>query len=414
MPAVPVVLAGASLILAVPGAGPAEAVPTRAVLAKAPALRLVSTSMSPMASTNGKVSALVYANGRVYVGGAFSRMTFRRTRYFRPNLGAVNAATGRPTSFRPGINGMVRSLALSPDGSVLYVGGLFDRVGHAFRNSVAAFSTTTGQLLSFNPKVAGIVLAIAATSSGVYLGGTITKVDGHRRTYAAEVSLTGGLTRWKPRIDGYVRAMLISPDGTRIILGGGFHHVNRRAHEAIDAVNLTSGASEPFTRNLIKVYIRRGHVSQVTSFTSDGRLVYAGAEGTGKGVFDGTMAFRPDSGKLVWRNRCLGATQGVLYLRGVLYKASHAHDCHKSGGFGQIKVGWQAHHLMAESAATGALLNWGTTAESLPFPMPNTNGGIANQLGPYCFATDGTQLFVGGEFTKVNGRRQEGLARFGP
>src|SRR5579859_6998972 len=91
VPAVPVVLAGASLILAIPGAVPAQAVPTGTMLGRAPAARLVSTSMSPMASTNGKVSALVYANGTVYVGGAFSRMTFGRTRYFRRNLGAVNA-----------------------------------------------------------------------------------------------------------------------------------------------------------------------------------------------------------------------------------------------------------------------------------------------------------------------------------
>jgi hypothetical protein len=367
-----------------------------------------------MATTNGRVNALAYANGTVYAGGTFTRMTFRRTRHFRPHLGAVSAVTGAPTSFRPGINGVVRSLALSRDNAVLYVGGKFTKVGRVFRNSVAAFSTSTGKLLSFNPKVAGIVLAIAVTSSGVYLGGTITKVNGRRRTFAAEVSLTGALMPWKPRLDGFVRAMLVSPDRTRIILGGGFHHVNRIAHEAIGSVNLTSGASEPFTKHLIKTYTRRGHVSQVTSLASAGRLVYAGAEGTGRGVFDGTLAFRPDSGQLVWRNRCLGATQAVLYLRGVLYKASHAHDCSKAGGFGQIRQGWQAHHLMAEVAANGTLLRWGTSADSLPFPRPNTNGGIGNQLGPFCFATDGTQLFVGGEFTKVNGRAQEGLARFGP
>lgn len=52
----------------------------------------------------------------------------------------------------------------------------------------------------------------------------------------------------------------------------------------------------------------------------------------------------------------------------MLYKASHAHDCGRSGGFGEIKP------------------------------------------GPFCFATDGTQLFVGGEFTPVNNKAQEGLA----
>lgn len=407
------IVAAASAALA--GAGLIFAVPAAAAPPGAAAARLVSTSTRPMATTHGRVDALAYVNGTVYVGGQFSRLTFHRISRTRHNLAAVFAATGAPTSFSPNINGRVRSLALSPDKTVLYVGGHFTMVGPAFRSNVAAFSTSTGALLpSFAPKVAGMVLAIAVTSSGVYLGGTITKVNGHRRTYAAEVTPNGGLLPWKPRLDGYVRALLIAPDKARIFLGGGFHHVNRRAHEAIGSVNLTSGASERFTKNLIPVYRRRGRVSQVTSFASDGRVVFAGAEGTGTGVFDGTIAFRPKTGKLVWRNSCLGATQAVLYLRGVLYKASHAHDCSRSGGFPQIKHDWQAHHLLAERTDNGALLRWGTSTTSRPKPLPNTNGGLNDRLGPFAFATDGTQLFVGGEFTSVNDRAQEGLARFAP
>ena len=407
---VPAVLAGVGLTFAVPaGAAPVAGAP-----AGGAAVRLVSTSTLAMATANGRVNALAYAGGTVYAGGTFSRLTFGRTRYFRPHLGAVSSATGAPTSFRPGINGVVRSLALSRDNAVLYVGGKFTKVGQAYRSNVAAFSTSTGALLSFAPKVAGIVVAIAVTSSGIYLGGTIAKVNGRRRTDAAEVTHGGALLPWAPRLDGYVRALLVSPDRTRIFLGGGFHHVNRAAREALGSVNLTSGASERFTRHLIPTYRRRGRVSEVTSLTSDGHLIFAGAEGTGKGVFDGTLAFRPKTGKLVWRNTCLGATQGVLYLHGVLYKASHAHDCSSAGGFGQIRHGWQAHHLLAEDPADGTLLRWGTTAASRPRPRPDTNGGTGNELGPFCFATDGAQLFVGGEFTVVNGRAQEGLARFGP
>lgn len=374
---------------------------------------LVATKQSPIASTSNKVDALAYARGVVYAGGLFTKMEFRGKTYWRYHLGAVFAATGVPTSFSPRLNGAVTSLAVSPDGKVLYVGGSFTMVGKHRRLKVAAFDLMTGKLTDFAPQVvASSVRAIAVTKEGVYLGGTITRVNGRRRTFAAEVTPAGKLTSWAPRLDGWVRAMLVSPFGGRLFIGGGFHHVNGIRFEALAAVSLATGAVVRFRSGLIPSYTRKSKNSQVTSLTTNGRLIFAGAEGTGWHVFDGTLAFVPDTGALAWRNTCLGATQAVLYLRGVLYKASHAHNCASAGGFGQIKVGWQAHHLLAQSPVNGRLLAWGTSTDAVPEPVPDTNGGGRNALGPYAFATDGRQLFVGGEFTAVNGRRQEGLARF--
>src|SRR5207245_963953 len=61
----------------------------------------------------------------------------------------------------------------------------------------------------------------------------------------------------------------------------------------------------------------------------------------------------------------------------------------------------ESHHLNAESLADGHMGDY----------FPNTNG---NPLGPRYLATDGTQLFLGGDFTTVNKVAQQGLARFGP
>jgi len=364
-----------------------------------------------MATTNDEVTALAYANGIVYAGGYFTRMYFRGHRYIRNHIGAVSSSTGAPTAFRPDINGAVRSLALSPDKRVLYVGGSFTKVNGVTRTNIAAFLTSTGRLTSSAPKVVGTVVAIATAPFRVYLGGTISQVNGHQRTDVAKVTMAGRLTAWAPVLDGWVSTLLISPDKTRIFLGGGFHHVNGATYEGLGSVSLASGADEPFRNGLIPTY-HDGRVSQATSLATNGRWIFVGAEGTGFHAFDGTLAFRPDSGRLVWRNTCLGATQTVLYLQGVLYKGSHAHDCSSAGGFGQIQPGWQLHHLLAENPVNGGLLPWCTSARSVPQPIPYTNGGVRSELGPFAFATDGRQLFVGGEFTSVNTRAQEGLARF--
>lgn len=404
-----VLTAGTALLMA----APVSTAHARATTAAAARRHLTQTVRAAMATTNNKVDALAYASGVLYAGGMFTKMTYGGAHYTRHHLGAVARATGKPTSFRPDVNGQVMAMAMSPDKKVLYIGGSFTKVGTAGRDRVAAFRLSTGQLISdFHPAVNGNVHAIAVTSSGVYLGGVFSKINGQARHFAAEVTSRGRVkTLWQPVLDGWVRALLVSPDKTRIIMGGGFHTVNSVRMEALASVNITTAANEPFLNGLIPTY-SDGRFSEATSLTTNGKQVFAGAEGTGGGAFDGTLAFQPDSGALVWRNTCLGATQAVLYLNGVLYKASHAHDCSSAGGFGQIPAGWQPHHLLAESAATGALLDWGTSSDAMAAPKPNTNAGLYNALGPYAFATDGRQLFVGGEFTEVNGKPQEGLTRF--
>jgi hypothetical protein len=417
-----VALAAATLTVAAPAAATplaatrSAAVDTASAHIATPAAtgsrpHLTRPATAAIASTNGKVDALIYARGIVYVGGEFTRMRFGGHTYVRRRLAAIRRTTGGPTSFRPSVNGQVMSMALSPNKKVLYIGGRFSAVRGATRHDVAAFSVSTGRLLRFAPDVSGAVRTIAITKRGVFLGGTVDMVNGVKRTYAAEVTTHGRVTEWAPQLDGWVRAMLIAPDRKRIILGGGFHEVNGVPFQALASVGLLKGGNEPFVNGLIPTYTG-GMYSEVTSLATNGSQVFAGAEGTGFHAFDGTLSFAPDTGQLIWRNTCLGATQAVLYLRGVLYKASHAHDCSSMGGFSQIAVHWQAHHLLAESSATGTLLPWGTSLDARPTPMPDTNGGVNNKLGPFALATDGRQLFVGGEFTYVNNRKQEGLARF--
>jgi hypothetical protein len=172
----------------------------------------------------------------------------------------------------------------------------------------------------------------------------------------------------------------------------------------------TSGANAPFVNGIIPTY-QAAHpqpgdgccYSTAVNLSDDGRFMYVAAEGTGGGVFDGSVKFDPMNGTIIWRDNCLGATQAVLPLNGAVYKASHAHNCSsQNGGFAEGQQPKGGHHLLALDQQTGDILHW----------YPNTNGGTGSGLGPRAFATDGTQLFVAGEFTSVNGRVQQGITRF--
>jgi Ca2+-binding RTX toxin-like protein len=142
--------------------------------------------------------------------------------------------------------------------------------------------------------------------------------------------------------------------------------------------------------------------SVIRDIVVSGGVAYFGAEGTGGGCMDGTFAANVSDGSLKWVNHCLGATQAVEVVGGWLYKGSHAHDCQSQttdpDGFPQVADA-QGRHLLVENLNNGNLGPW----------YPNTSG---NPLGPRAMATDGTQLFVAGDFANVNNKPQQGLARF--
>ena len=101
-----------------------------------------------------------------------------------------------------------------------------------------------------------------------------------------------------------------------------FRNVNGVASQSIAVVDTNTGAN---VRAYGATFISR--TSFTKSIVDDGQNFYIGNEGTGGGVFDGRARFSLDTYDQVWRDTCLGATQAVDVYGGVLYAASHEHDC---------------------------------------------------------------------------------------
>jgi len=140
----------------------------------------------------------------------------------------------------------------------------------------------------------------------------------------------------------------------------------------------------------------------VKTITSDATGFYTGNEGTGGGVFDGRIALDLDDLDQRWRDTCLGATQTLKVYHSVLYSGSHAHDCSSMGEFPDGR----RRHLLAQSVDDPTLLGW----------FPDTNDGLVEAIGPRALTVStagGTDyMWVGGTFTTVNGKAQQGLTRF--
>jgi hypothetical protein len=392
----PLALLLAAMVAVVPFAG-AQALEANTVVANA------STSWQ----TNGTVWTLAYAKGVVYASGDFTSVrppgaAAGTGEVARNHLAAFDSTTGALLPFNHNLSAKAYVMVPSADGSTLYVGGDFATIDGVSRSRAAAFDSATGNLTSWNPRVNGNIRGIALKGSTVYLGGTFTAVTGQTRRNLAAVSATGaGATLpWAPTADLTVYRLAVTPDGSRVIAGGYFSHLNADARRGTGALDPDTGATLAWGSAGTFLPPHSGAcTSDIKDIRVDANNVYFAAEGTGGGCFDGTFAARQSDGSLVWTNTCLGATQAIEIIGSFLYKGSHAHDCSSIGSFPQVPNGG-ARHLLTQNLSDGKLGPW----------YPNTSG---NPLGPRAFATDGTQLFVGGDFLNVNNAAQQGLTRFG-
>ncbi|MEU1485861.1 LamG domain-containing protein [Streptomyces sp. NPDC005752] len=357
--------------------------------------------------TNGIVWSMAATDGVVYAGGTFSTVRppdapAGTSEQPAVNFAAFDAATGAPTGCSLSFTlssgtATVRALALSPDGGTLYAGGQFGAVNGVGVSNIAAIDTATcTPRQNFKIAVSATVRALDVTADTVYLAGDFNSVGGQTRNKFAAVTTGAGLLPWTANADEVARAVQVTPDGQHVALGGDFLTVNGVTSHALAVVDATTGALTKSYPGFIPT------TSTVQDLTTDATGLYTANEGTGGGVFDGRIAIDLDDYQQRWRDTCLGATQAVLVHSGVLYSGSHAHDCASMGGFPDQP----RKHLLAQSVDDPTLLPW----------FPDTNDGIGEPVGPRVMTqTDKGgrhYLWVGGEFTTVNGAGQQGLTRF--
>lgn len=371
-----------------------------------PAAREPAFTAAPLATwqTNGTVWSVAAARGVVYVGGTFDSVRPPGAKpgvqeVARKNFAAFDAVTGEllpcTHTFTDG-RAAVRVMRASPDGRVLFVGGSFGTVdGTGVANAVAIDTADCSLRKDFRPAVSATVRAIDSTDTTVYLGGDFTDVGGLPRGHLAAFTREGELLPFQAALDDSVRAILAAPDHAKLLVGGDFDQVDGVRRHALVALDPRTGT----TVSSYPGWIPDG--SRVKSLARQGSTFYLGAEGYGTGHFDGRIAGRLPDDRMLWKDTCYGGTQVVLPYGNVLYSGTHAHDCHETpGGFPEHTKRW---HLLAQSADHKTLYHW----------YPDTDDGRGEGVGPRTMAVAGGILWVGGEFTEVNGQAQQFLTRFG-
>ena len=79
-------------------------------------------------------------------------------------IAALDATTGAATSWNPGADNEVYTVAVS--GSTIYAGGFFGVMGNQPCSCIAAIDAASGAVTAFNPSLNGPVYGIAVLGQG--------------------------------------------------------------------------------------------------------------------------------------------------------------------------------------------------------------------------------------------------------
>ncbi|MGH6904747.1 MAG: hypothetical protein ACREIR_18625 [Geminicoccaceae bacterium] len=351
---------------------------------------------------NSAVNALAVSGdgSTVYVGGGFESIGGQS----RNNLAAVEAATGQVTNFNPaglGTDGQVFALEVS--GTQVYVGGQFERLGGQTRNGLAKVAGTTGGDLGWipNPTLGGgggLILAIEAAGNAVYVGGVFTGIGGQARTNLARLSATSGNADlgFAPNPDDAVFSLVVS--GQTLYAGGDFNNIGGQLRPAVARLVAATGNITPFN-------VDARTTDSVRALAVSGADLYVGG-------------FFPDLGNPVVRSNDLvkvDATTGA----GIQAFVPNIGDFDPVASVKTLAVAGASVYVGGDISFVNRVTRHGIAALD-PDGVPTAFDPDAGPGGPNTFndvsaiAVSGNDIYLGGNFTTMAGQPRNRIAKVAP
>ena len=362
----------------------------------------------------------------------------------RSNILAYDINTGQLIEdFAPTLNGAGRSLALSEDGKTLYVAGEFDKVNDEWHSRLAAFDISQGYgtlISSFRPVFSTTVKDIAVAGDALYAGGYFTKVNGRPRVrLAALKASTGELLNWTASAEGpnaQVYAIEVSPDHSKVVIGGSFSSVNGSSQPGYGMALLSASTGEMLPMPVNDTVRTAGEKAAIfdiavddagfyaTAYSAVGRLDEANLEGSFKADWDGN---------LIWLEPCHGDTYGIAPTKEMVYTVGHAHSCETIYGFPNMpevrKDGPHPLYVRAmaftnspditirHQGVVDGYQDWSTSGYKSPMIVgwyPDLQAGTKTGMSQAAYKVDVTDKYVlmVGEFIEADGKVQQGIVRY--
>ncbi len=347
-------------------------------------------------NVNGAVRTMVLDGTTLYVGGDFTVVNEDGVNNeTRNRIAAFDTATdtNNATSWDPNVTG-TSVLTMALDGTTLYIGGDFTDVNGvaAPRSHLAAIDKSSGVATSWNPNVTGtsvLTMALSGDGTTLYVGGDFTEIDnlgaGSRNRLAAldTTATTAGsyVLGWNPNANARVRTMALN--GTTLYVGGDFTSVGvstRNYIAAIDAAGAATSWAPPALPFLDATMV------SVRQLKVGNGVVYTAWTGTLDGGEIGRMqAIKTSDGKVEWSAAAddsidaMGLTANDIFLGGTF----------TSGG-GRLRRNLAEININTDVDGAGAATDWDVVVNGPVRSIVAKEGGFG--------------LYIGGAFSAVTAR----------
>jgi trimeric autotransporter adhesin len=403
------------------------------------------------------VYALAFdGSNRVYIGGEFT--TVRRSTaegggdVFTPGLAATKRSDGSIDlslplpKITPGRDAndarfAVKALSLAPDNARLYVGGSFTALGGVARSGLGAVNLTGSPALAagWNPQPDGPIAAVVVSGPDrVFVGGAFSNIGGGARTGLA-VLATGGTGEldptWTITADGTVNALTLVPGGGRLFVGGAFSTIGGAARRGLTAL-FTGGAGAVDSGFAADTDANPGSAVLAMALSPDFSRLYAGGtfgsiNGNGPRFLSAlnSVSGAVDTGfdpKVASTVRAVATSSTVVYAGGDFSSVGGVirRNVAALKGDGTLDQGFWADTDGEVNAllVSGNSLYIGGTYKNLPPASGGKHRGVtkvdaATGAVDHAFSVKidssvwtlglaGSQLFIGGNFSTVNGTTQ--------
>jgi trimeric autotransporter adhesin len=254
------------------------------------------------------------------------------------------------------------------------------------RNRLAACDAATGTLLSWNPNANGVVRALKVSPAGtrVYVGGDFSTVGGAVRSRVAALSPTSGAAfGWSPYVNDQVKSITTSNSGSTVYVGGDFDSAEGAGRRHLAAFNATSGnltSLKPTISN------GTGNFATVLSMdvSADGNTLYFGGDFA---LVNGTS-----------RRNAAAVSTGVATLRA--WRPTATADV-----VGDLDVSASGRTVFVGGRGAGGYAQaYGPNVGGSPVWNVATNGDVE------AIVVSSSILYIGGHFTTVAGASRNHLA----
>lgn len=334
------------------------------------------------------------ADGSILIGGSFTAVNGLA----RNNIARIRPDGSVDQEWNPAPNSSVEAITLDALGNI-YVGGYFTNIGGMSRSRLAKITpnaTATVDLAWLHSADREVLTIVASPGGELIVGGNFTTIDGVARNRIAKFATAGigelDMT-WNPSASSTVHTVVLDTTGSSIYVGGAFTSIGGLARNRLAKLSLASST---------------GSVDPTWNPNANER-VYSLALNTAGDIFAGGQ-FSSIGGQLRFRIAKLsgGGTGAVDPVWNPAASTNSVVSEVWSDGGGWVyaggtftSIGGSPRTYLARLSETGAGLvdaDW----------APVLDSSVAT------FARgSGDSVYVGGQFSSIDGQLRKGIARFG-